>query len=313
MQMERFEYYIETEYIDERIDIFLAEQFNDYSRSFIQNLIANEKVKVNGKLSAKKNYRLSLGDEVEIEIPDPDILDIVPEDIPLDIVYEDDDIMVINKEQGMVVHPAPGNYTGTLVNAIMFYSSKLSSINGIIRPGIVHRIDKNTSGLIVVAKNDFAHHHLSDELKSHDIERIYYAIVHGKVTKEGKIDRPVARNPKNRLKMAIVSGGREAITHYEPIKYFGNDYTLLRVKLETGRTHQIRVHLQSIGFPILGDPVYGVKKEKIKHDGQLLHAKELHLKHPRTGEMMTFVSELPAYYQEIINKLEKIYGGNDGI
>ncbi|MBN2261006.1 MAG: RluA family pseudouridine synthase [Clostridiales bacterium] len=311
--MERFEYYIETEYIDERIDIFLAEQFNDYSRSFIQNLIANEKVKVNGKLSAKKNYRLSLGDEVEIEIPDPDILDIVPEDIPLDIVYEDDDIMVINKEQGMVVHPAPGNYTGTLVNAIMFYSSKLSSINGIIRPGIVHRIDKNTSGLIVVAKNDFAHHHLSDELKSHDIERIYYAIVHGKVTKEGKIDRPVARNPKNRLKMAIVSGGREAITHYEPIKYFGNDYTLLRVKLETGRTHQIRVHLQSIGFPILGDPVYGVKKEKIKHDGQLLHAKELHLKHPRTGEMMTFVSELPAYYQEIINKLEKIYGGNDGI
>ncbi len=310
--MEKFEYYIESNHVDERIDKFITEQFSDYSRSFVQNLITNGNVKVNEKISIKKNYKLSLGDEIEIEIPEPEILDVKPENIPIEIIYEDDDILVINKEKGMVVHPAPGNYTGTLVNALMYHSERLSSINGVIRPGIVHRIDKNTSGLLVVAKNDFAHNFLSEELKTHNIERIYYAVVHGKITSSGKVNKPIARNPKNRLKMAIVSGGREAITHYEPIKNYGNDYTLLKIRLETGRTHQIRVHLQSIGYPILGDPMYGVKKEKIKNDGQLLHAKELILTHPRTLEEMHFESELPGYFKDIIGKLERIYD-RDGI
>ena len=225
--MERFEYYIEPNHVDERIDKFITEQFSDYSRSFVQNLITNGNVKVNEKISIKKNYKLSLGDEIEIEIPEPEILDVKPENIPIEIIYEDDDILVINKEKGMVVHPAPGNYTGTLVNALMYHSERLSSINGVIRPGIVHRIDKNTSGLLVVAKNDFAHNFLSEELKTHDIERIYYAVVHGKITSSGTVNKPIARNPKNRLKMAIVSGGREAITHYKPIENYGNYYTLL--------------------------------------------------------------------------------------
>lgn len=310
--MEQFEYYIDEE-VGVRIDKFITEHFDDYSRSFIQNLIGSGQVTVNNKVNEKKNYKLRKGDTITITIPEPQVLDVVAEDIPIDIVYEDNDLLVINKEQGMVVHPAPGNYEGTLVNALMFHVDKLSSINGVVRPGIVHRIDKDTSGLLIVAKTDQAHQFLSDALKTHDIERIYYAVVHGKVTKAGVVNQPIARHPKNRLKMAIVQGGREAITHYEPLQNFGNEYTLLKVRLETGRTHQIRVHMQSIGYPVLGDPTYGVKKEKIKHSGQLLHAKELHFIHPKTKESVMFSTDLPEYYSTILSKLEKMYGGNDGI
>lgn len=310
--MDEFKFHIDKDDEGERIDIFIFDQFDDFSRNFIQNLIKNDNVFVNEKL-VKKNYRVQENDVVIINIPDSEILDVKPEDIPLNIVYEDDDLIVINKEQGMVVHPAPGNYNGTLVNALMFYSDRLSSINGIIRPGIVHRIDKDTSGLLVVAKNDFSHNYLSNLLRTHDIKRTYIAIVHGYVNGEGTVNEPLARHPKDRFKMAVVAGGREAITHYKPIKYYGNAYTLLGITLETGRTHQIRVHLSYIGHPILGDTIYGAKKEKIKHKGQLLHAKNLKFKHPRDNKMMEFEAELPESYKNILGKLEKMYGGTDGI
>lgn len=295
-----------------RIDKFIATQFDDYSRSFVQQIIDSGNVLVNEK-PIKKNYKLKAGDQVDISIPEPEMLNVEAEDIPINIIYEDDEMLIIDKTDNMVVHPAPGNYTGTLVNALMFHVEKLSSINGVIRPGIVHRIDKDTSGLLVIAKTDRAHQFLSDQLRTHDIERTYYALVHGNVSKPGTIDKPIARNPKNRLKMAIVMGGREAITHYEPIRHYGKLYTLLRVELETGRTHQIRIHLQSSGHPILGDPMYGVKKEKVKHHRQMLHAKELRLVHPVTNELMHFESDLPEDFQSVLNKLEKMYGGSDGI
>lgn len=310
--MEQFEYYIENE-IGERIDKFITEHFENYSRSFIQNLISNGNVSVNDNVNTKKNYKLKKNDKVSIVIPEPVKLDVVAENIPINIIYEDDEILVVDKPKGMVVHPAPGNYSGTLVNSLMFHVDKLSSINGVIRPGIVHRIDKDTSGLLVIAKTDNAHHFLSNLLKEHDIKRIYYAIVHGKITKSGTIDKPIARNPRDRLKMAIVKDGRNAITHYTPLQQFGNDYTLVKIELETGRTHQIRIHMKSIGHPVLGDPLYGVKKEKIKHQGQLLHAKELTLVHPKSKKSMTFTSELPEHYKIILEKLKNIYGGNDGI
>lgn len=290
----------------DRLDVFLSEQLGDMSRSYIQKIIKDKKVSVNGK-ERKANYAVKEDDKVVIEIPAPKLLEVEAENIPLDIVYEDDDVLIINKPQNMVVHPAPGNYTGTLVNAIIYHcKDKLSSINGIIRPGIVHRIDKDTSGLLMIAKNNNAHNSLADQLKDHSIEREYEFICHG-VVKEDKItvNKPLARNPKDRLKMAIVEGGREAITHFEVIKRYEN-FTHMRAKLETGRTHQIRVHALSLNHPLLGDSIYGPKNTKFKLQGQTLHAKKLGFIHPTKEEYVEFNSELPQYFQKVIKRLENI-------
>lgn len=289
-----------------RLDGFLNEQIESMSRNYAQKLIEEGKVTVNNKLVIKKNHKLKEGDQVVIELPEPEVLDIVGEDIPLDVVYEDDDVLIINKPQGMVVHPAPGNYTGTLVNAIMHHTDNLSSINGVIRPGIVHRIDKNTSGLLMIAKNNIAHNSLADQLKDHSSMREYMAIVHGNIREDrGTVNAPIGRHPKNRLKNAVVQGGKEAVTHFFVEERYGQ-FTLVRLRLETGRTHQIRVHMAHIGHPLLGDDVYGPKKSKIKYEGQLLHAKKLGFIHPTTQEYVEFDSELPDYFEMIINKIKHI-------
>ncbi|MPM59103.1 Ribosomal large subunit pseudouridine synthase D [bioreactor metagenome] len=244
-------------------------------------------------------------DKVIIEIPAPKLLEVLPQDIPIDIVYEDSDVLIINKPQDMVVHPAPGNYENTLVNAIIYHcKDKLSSINGVIRPGIVHRIDKDTSGLLMIAKNNNSHNSLAEQLKDHSITREYEFICHG-VVKEDKItvNKPIGRNPKDRLKMAVVPGGKNAVTHFEVVQRFEN-FTHMRARLETGRTHQIRVHALSINHPLLGDPVYGPKNNKFKTNGQTLHAKKLGFIHPSTNQYIEFDSELPNYFKDIINKLK---------
>ena len=240
-----------------------------------------------------------------INLPEPEILDASPEDIPLDVVYEDEDVIVINKPQGMVVHPAPGNPRGTLVNALMYHcSGTLSGINGCIRPGIVHRIDKDTSGLLVAAKNNYAHQFLSDELKERKTVRKYLALVNGRIKEEdGRIDKPIARNPSDRKKMAVVSGGRYAVTNYKVLERF-HGYTFIECALETGRTHQIRVHMASIGHSIVGDKTYGIKKERFNLAGQLLHAAAIGFTHPRTGVYMEFSSALPEYFSNVLNKLQ---------
>ena len=272
------------------------------SRSFIQELIKKEKVVVNNKIP-KSNYKVKAFDNIELEVPEPEILKVDAEDIPLNILYEDNDVIVVNKEQGMVVHPAPGNYNGTLVNALLFHCKDLSGINGIIRPGIVHRIDKDTSGILVVAKNDEAHNKLSEQLKNHSMKREYYALIEGRLKNDsGTINKPIGRNKKDRLKMGIVEDGKLAVTHYEVLERY-NGYTLIKCILETGRTHQIRVHMSSIGFPLVGDPLYGFKRQKFKLDGQMLHAKTLGFIHPETSEYMEFNSELPKYFINIIDKL----------
>ena len=289
-----------------RLDKYLADQLQDYTRSFIQKQIEQEGVKVNTKVVNSK-YKVKIGDEVEVCIPDPIDVDIIPEDIPIDIVYEDADVMVINKPQNMVVHPAPGNYTGTLVNALLYHcKDKLSGINGEIRPGIVHRIDKDTSGLLMIAKNDKAHLGLSEMLKTHDITRKYHAIVHGNFKEdEGTVELPIARSPQDRKKMAIVQGGREAKTDYRVIERFKN-YTHVELTLHTGRTHQIRVHMKAIGHPLLGDPVYGPSKSLFGLNKQMLHAKVLGFKHPITEEELYFESELPEYFTCVIDRLRKL-------
>ena len=285
-----------------RIDQYLSGALNDLSRSYIQKLIGDGQIKVNGEVSTSKKRFVLKDDTIEINIPDPELLKIVAEDIPLDIVYEDDDLIIVNKPQGMVVHPAPGNYSGTLVNALMFSAERLSSINGVIRPGIVHRIDKDTSGLLMVAKNDKTHEWLAKQLKEKTTIREYVAIVNGVIHKEnGTIDQPLARHPQDRKKIAIMKEGRRAVTHYEVIERY-KYHTLIRVRLETGRTHQIRVHMASIGHPILGDLVYGVKNERVKHDGQALHAQKIGFIHPTSLELNIFESELPDYFLELIKK-----------
>jgi 23S rRNA pseudouridine1911/1915/1917 synthase len=302
--MDKFEF--EVEESGSRLDAFLNDKVESLSRNYAQKLIEDGKVNVNGRVVIKKNYKLKLGDLVIFEMPEPELLDIVAEDIPIEVVYEDDDVLIVNKPQGMVVHPAPGNYSGTLVNAIMFHTKNLSSINGVIRPGIVHRIDKNTSGLLMIAKNNVAHNCLAEQLKDHSSMREYMAIVHGNVKADsGSVDAPIARHPKNRLKNAVVQGGKEAVTHFFVEERFGQ-FTLLRLQLETGRTHQIRVHMAHIGHPLVGDDVYGPKKSKIKHDGQLLHAKKLGFVHPTSGEYMEFDSVLPEYFEAIIKKIKHI-------
>jgi len=300
--MENDVFIIEEKDQGTRIDKYLAEVFVDKSRSFIQGLIEKESVKVNGKIS-KSNYKLKAFDKIEVEFKEPEILKVDAEDIPIDILYEDKDVIVVNKAQGMVVHPAPGNYNGTLVNALLFHCKDLSSINGVIRPGIVHRIDKDTSGILVIAKNDEAHNKLSEQLKDHSMKREYCALVEGRLKNEkGTIDKPLARNKRDRLKIGVVEGGKRAVTHYEVIERY-NGYTLIKCMLETGRTHQIRVHMASIGFPLIGDPLYGFKKQRFKLNGQMLHAKTLGFIHPTKNTYVEFTTELPEYFKAIIDKL----------
>ena len=288
-----------------RIDKFLSDTFSEFTRNNIQNLIDKEMVFVNGK-KVKSNHKPKLNDEIKFIIPDPVELDVKAENIPLDIVYEDDDILVINKPRGMVVHPAAGNYEGTLVNALLGYcKDSLSEINGVIRPGIVHRIDKDTSGLLLVAKSNRAHLSLAEQIKEHSAKREYLALAIGDVKEDGVVNAPIGRSEKDRKKMAVTNkNSKEAITHYF-VKERYEGFTLLHCKLETGRTHQIRVHLSHIGKPILGDNVYGPKKQKYNLDGQLLHAFRITFKHPVTNEEMTFTSELPEYFEEILGKLSK--------
>ncbi len=288
-----------------RLDKYLSLELEEYTRSFLQKQIENGQVTVNGQVQNTK-YKIKIGETIHIEIPEPIEVNISGEDIPLDIVYEDEDILIVNKPQDMVVHPAPGNYTGTLVNALMFHAKdKLSGINGEIRPGIVHRIDKDTSGLLMVAKNDKTHYALSEALKEHNITRKYHAIVHGTFKEEeGVVEVPLARSPQDRKKMAVVIGGRPAKTHYHVLERY-KDFTYVELTLFTGRTHQIRVHMKHIGHPLLGDPVYGPNKNKFGLTRQMLHAKVLGFVHPTTGKYIEFDSELPVYFRQIIDKLRK--------
>lgn len=302
--MESFELKVDEDSVGKRLDIFISNRFEDKSRSYIQGIIEGETVTVNGKCR-KSNYKLKLEDVVTLEIPEAVELNIKAEEISLDVLYEDSDVIVINKPQDMVVHPAPGNYTGTLVNALLNHCRDLSGINGIIRPGIVHRIDKDTSGALIVAKNDNAHNSLAAQFKEHSIARSYLAIVEGIIkTDEGTIDQPIGRHPKDRIKMGVVESGKKAVTHYKVIERFAS-HTLVECNLETGRTHQIRVHMAKIGHPLVGDLVYGYKKQSFNLKGQTLHAKRLGFIHPSTNEYMEFISPLPAYFEKLIIRLRK--------
>ena len=300
--MEDVKIRVVDEYIGQRIDKFLTTHFKDYSRTQIQMLIQDKHVKVNGK-NVKASYKLENYDEIDIHFPDPENTDILAEDIPLDIVYEDSDVIVVNKPTGMIVHPSVGIYTGTLVNALLFHCHDLSGINGVNRPGIVHRIDKETSGLLMVAKNDMAHQSLSEQLQEHSVVRRYYALVHGLIPHEfGRIEAPIGRDPNDRQKMTCIDkNAKEAITNFKVIERF-KDMTLVECRLETGRTHQIRVHMQYIGYPVYGDPQYGLKRDDVSH-GQFLHAKILGFIHPRTHEEMYFDSELPDFFKEKLAEL----------
>lgn len=287
-----------------RIDKFLSEN-SELSRSYAAKLCEDKFVRAGEKIIGK-NYKLKGGEEISAELPEPEELSAEPENIPLDVVYEDDDVIVVNKPQGMVVHPADGNRNGTLVNALLYHcKGGLSAINGVIRPGIVHRIDKDTSGLLAAAKNNEAHIKLAEQLKERKAVRKYYALVNGNIKEDGgTVNKPIGRSANDRKKMAVRADGREAITHFKVVERFGN-YTLVECILETGRTHQIRVHMASIGHSIVGDKTYGIKKEKFNLNGQLLHAKTIGFVHPSTGEMMTFSSNLPDYFTDVLNKLRK--------
>lgn len=289
---------------NKRLDVFLTNAIPDMSRSRIQSLIKEQKILVNQNI-INKNFKLKKDDLITIFLEKNKELDIKPENIPLNIIYEDDDIILINKPQNMVVHPAAGNYTGTLVNALMFHCKQnLSGINGILRPGIVHRIDKDTSGILVVAKNDNAHQKLASQLATHSMTRIYYAIVKGILKDDfGTINAPIGRHPIERKKMAVINkNSKAAITHYTVLERL-KQYTLIKLQLETGRTHQIRVHMAHIGHPLLGDEVYGAKKQPFKLLGQVLHAKTLGFIHPTKNEYIEFNTDLPEYFSNIINKL----------
>lgn len=302
--MKEFNFTVSEDYEDERIDKYLTELIPEFTRSFIQKQIQDQKLTVNSKI-VKANYRLKAGDSIYFESQDAVIPDILPENIPLDIVYEDDDVAIVNKPQGMVVHPAAGHYTGTMVNGLMYcLNGRLSGINGVLRPGIVHRIDKDTSGLIIVCKNDFSHNHIAEQLKDHSCERTYHAIVHGVIAEDkGTINASLGRDSKDRMKMAVVIGGKRAVTHFKVLKRF-DKYTYIECKLETGRTHQIRVHMAHIGHPLMGDPVYSSYKEPINLNGQMLHAKTIGFVSPSTGEMIRLDSDLPEYFMKVLKYLE---------
>lgn len=289
-----------------RIDKFLAEQLPDQSRSYLQKLLKDGKVSVNDK-TVKANYKVQLSDVIRFELPDPEVPDILPEDIPLDILYEDDDVLLINKPKGMVVHPSAGHYTHTIVNAVMYHcKDHLSGINGVMRPGIVHRIDMDTTGVIVICKNDSAHQSLAEQLKEHSITRKYRALVHGNLKEDqGTIEGPIGRHPVDRKKMAINrQNGKPAVTHYKVLERFGS-YTFVECQLETGRTHQIRVHMASIGHPLVGDIAYGPAKCPFRLQGQCLHAMVLGFIHPRTGKYMEFTAPLPEYLTKLLENLKK--------
>ena len=294
---------IEKLVVDEeniRLDSYIAKKYNKLSRTMIQKLIEEGNILVNGN-KKKLSYKVSLDDEITINVPEAEETDIKPENIPLDIIYEDDDIIVINKPKGLVVHPANGNPDGTLVNAIMaICKESLSGIGGKIRPGIVHRLDKDTSGILIVAKNDKAHINLSNQIKNREMKKIYIALVRGVVNEnEATIDMPIGRSTKDRKKMAVRKDGKEAITHFKVLKRFPK-YTLLEVKIDTGRTHQIRVHMAEIGHPVVGDVVYSNGKNDFGVVGQMLHAKSLDFKHPITGKQMHLEAELPKYFKDIL-------------
>lgn len=299
------EFKIEEPLAGERIDKFLSDSLPDVSRSYIQKLIKDGQVTVNQK-TVKSNYKLNAGDLLSMEEPELQEPDIEAEDIPLDILYEDSDLLIINKPKGMVVHPSAGHYSGTLVNALMHYCKEdLSGINGVLRPGIVHRIDMDTTGSLIVCKNDFTHNHIAEQLKVHSITRVYHAIVHGILKDdEGTINAPIGRHPIDRKKMSINhKNGKEAVTHYKVLKRFKN-FTYIECRLETGRTHQIRVHMSSISHPLLGDAVYGPVKTPYKLQGQTLHAKTIGITHPRTGEYLEVEAPLPEYFTNLLKKLE---------
>ena len=289
-----------------RLDQFLADALEELTRSAAQRLAEEGNVLLNGK-PLKKNYKIAEGETIEVHLPDPEPIDAAPQNIPLDIAYEDDDLLVINKPKGMVVHPAPGNPDGTVVNAVLYHcGDSLSGIGGAFRPGIVHRIDKDTSGLLIIAKHDRAHLYLSEQLKDHTLSRTYEAVVVGNLKEEcGTVDAPIGRSPKDRKKMAIVPDGRRAVTHYEVIARYPG-HTHVRCKLETGRTHQIRVHMASLGHPIAGDEVYGPGKNKFGLQGQCLHARALTFLHPADGQPRVVESELPAYFADFLHKLGRM-------
>ena len=290
----------------ERIDRFLSGNLGDLSRSYIQKLLKEGHIEADGK-PVKANYKVSPGEEITVRLPEPENTEILPEDIPLDILYEDDDILVVNKPKGMVVHPSAGHSSHTLVNALMFHcKDRLSGINGVLRPGIVHRIDKDTTGSLLVCKNDHAHQVLAEQLKEHSITRRYHAVVHGNLKEDaGTVSAPIGRHPTDRKKMSTRAvHARSAVTHYRVLERFG-DYTYIECELETGRTHQIRVHMASIGHPILGDAVYGPARCPFRLQGQTLHAKTLGILHPTTGEYMEFDAPLPEYFRKLLDTLRR--------
>ena len=288
---------------NQRIDVYISEKLNE-SRNSVQKLIGDGNITVNER-EVKANYKIKINDKIKIVIPPPVILNVEAENIDLDIVYEDNDLAVVNKPQGMVVHPSAGHYSGTLVNGLMYHLKNLSTINGVMRPGIVHRLDKNTSGLMLVAKNDRAHNFLAKCLKEHSINRIYYALIQGNIKEdEGEINAPLGRSEKDRKKRTVTNkNSKEAITNFWVVERYGN-YTLLKLKLKTGRTHQIRVHMKHIGHPVVGDDVYGGKSNKFGLEGQLLHSKILGFVHPTTGKYMEFESELPDYFLKVLKKIK---------
>ena len=299
-----FTFAVEEEQHLERIDTFITAQNEEWSRSQVQIWLKEDLVLVNGE-KVKRNYKVKQGDEISVSVPDPKPLEIIAENIPLEIYYEDSDVIVVNKPRGMVVHPALGHETGTLVNALMYHCKDLSGINGILRPGIVHRIDKDTSGLLMVAKNDVAHEKLAEQLREKTTVRKYIAIVHGVIQhEEGTIDAPIGRDKSDRQSMTVTDeNAKEAVTHFKVLERF-EEFTLVECQLETGRTHQIRVHMKYIGFPLAGDPKYGPRKT-IDIDGQALHAAVLGFKHPRTGEYMEFSSPIPKIMEDVLENLRR--------
>lgn len=300
--MEDLQFLITPEEENQRLDVYLSQKLPDLSRSYLQKLIPQELILVDGKVR-KSSYRLKAGEMVMLELPPLTEIEVIPQDLPLDILYEDEDLIVVNKAKGMVVHPAQGNDHGTLVNALLYHVKDLSGINGVLRPGIVHRIDKDTTGILVVAKSDRAHACLSAQLKDHTMKREYYALVHGRVKSDrGTIDAPLGRSKKDRLKMAITEDGKRAVTHYEVLKRYGG-YTLIKAILETGRTHQIRVHLASIHHPLVGDFVYGLKKEN--GDGQLLHAATLGFETPQ-GNHLEFHTPVHGQFRQALIRLHRM-------
>ena len=288
-----------------RIDAYIANEMEELSRMAVKRLMEDNQIQLNGKTVTKISYKVQNGDEIEVNIPETKQIDLKAQDIPVEVVYEDSDIIVVNKPKGLVVHPANGNWDGTLVNAIMsICKDSLSGIGGEIRPGIVHRLDKDTSGLLIIAKNDKAHIQMSEEIKNREVKKIYYALVRGIVPEnEATINMPIGRSNKDRKKMAVVKDGKEAITHFKVLKRFSK-YTLLEVKIDTGRTHQIRVHLSEIGYPVVGDEIYSNGKNEFGVHGQLLHAKSLDFKHPITGKEMHLEAQLPTEFANILKQLE---------